>query len=671
MFDLTEGDTKRVIVVGAGPVGVRFTNELLNTYSDTHIHLFGNEPYKPYDRVQLSAVLAGNKSNSDIDLSLPEESHNFKYSVSRINAIDTFEKTVLDSHGNYHKYDYLVLALGARSFVPNIPNVDKKGVYTFRNMKDTEFLYSRVSSARHVTVVGGGLLGIEAAKGLRRLNTKVTLVQQAPHLMNRQLDSYGAAVLREKIEALGIDVIVNSGVREIIGDDRVEGVKLLGGKLIDCDTVLLCTGIQANVELAREAGLTVRKGIVVDDELQCSQNDVFAIGECTEHSGITYGLVSPGYEQAAIVANNLAQTIRHENDIDGELGSKDDLTRSQYSGSLTASRLKVLDEKVFSVGDVSDTSSTYFSKTFSFKDKKSGVYRKIKTYKGEITGAMAIGEWAETNRIQEAFRSKKKIRFWQRWLFPLSGKLWSSDDESVISWSDTAVVCQCNNITKKDILHAIDTVPNCQTVKFLQGHTSAGTVCGSCVPLLEQFFSEPQVNDGVKGKIGLLISAALALLMIALFILIPASTTSDSVLTISWFEKIWSDKFFKKLTGFTLSGITALGLVMSLRKRLNLKFIGEFALWRLVHVFVGVAGVALLMFHTGFHMGENLNRLLLINFLGAIFLGFIAATILGSSHKLSSSRARTQIKYWNFLHTLITWPLPVLIVVHIASVYYF
>ena len=261
----------------------------------THVQLFGNEPYQPYNRVQLSALLAGKINRDALDIPLPSSSEkpNFSYIVSVIRQINTATKTVTDADGREHDFDILVIATGARAHVPSIPGVNRSGVYTFRNLKDAEFLSARVVRSRHIVVVGGGLLGLEAAKGLLRFNTRVTVIQQGPRLMNRQLSDEAACRLQAQVESLGIRVIVDAGVRKIQGDQTIQSVLTNDGDIIECDTVLLCAGIKPNVELARAAGISVATGITVNDQLQTSHPDIYAIGECCEHRGLTYGLVTP------------------------------------------------------------------------------------------------------------------------------------------------------------------------------------------------------------------------------------------------------------------------------------------------------------------------------------------------------------------------------------------
>lgn len=645
---------QQIIVIGSGPVGMRFVQEVYKREPEARIRVFGNEPFQPYNRVQLSALLAGEIKRDQIDIPLPaaEEYPNFSFTIAAIRRIDIDARLVVDSQGGTHSFDKLVIATGARAHVPNIPGVDQSGVYTFRNLKDTEHLHTRITRTRHAVVVGGGLLGIEAARGLHRHGTEVTLVQQAPRLMNRQLDDSAGKLLREKVEGLGIRVITDSGVREIQGSGRVTGVRTRAGEEIICDTVLLCAGIKPNIELAREARLDVATGVLVNDQLQTSHPDIYAIGECCEHAGKTYGLVNPGFEQAAVVAEGM---------IRGE---------ASYQGSLAVSRLKVIGEQVCSMGDVVELPGHRFHSQITYQDLDAGIYRRLNLLRGRIIGAIAYGEWPEMNRVQEAFQSGRLLLPWQKWLFRTSGRLWPAQGAGeVANWPASAVVCQCNSVSKAALTDACKA--GFTSVADLQRCTGAGTVCGSCKPLLGQLLSDGARTEKERGWVYLLFGSLVALVLVGLVLLLPEAEVAGSVQANRWFENIWNNKLWKQVTGFTLLGMAALGMLMSLRKRLRWQWLGQFAYWRLLHIGLGVICAVLLVFHTGFHLGANFNRMLMLDFLCVLVLGAGASGIVALCHKMSPARARLVRKFTTWVHILVTWPLPALLGIHILSVYYF
>ncbi|MCP5171563.1 MAG: FAD-dependent oxidoreductase [Pseudomonadales bacterium] len=644
---------EHIIVIGAGPVGVRFAQELLKRQPLCRITLFGNEPSQPYNRVQLSSLLAGDVSYEDILMPLPDTARysGFQFKVCTIKSIDHENHRVIDTFGRIHTYTKLVIATGARAHQPNIPGLEQDGVFTFRNIKDTESLSSRIGRARHIVVVGGGLLGLEAARALLKANTRITLVQQGSRLMNRQLDDEGADLLQSKVEALGIRVIINSGVREILGDGRVTGVLTRDKEQIDCDTVLLCAGIKPNKEIALHSHIPVGQGIKVDDQLLTRVPDVYAIGECCEHRGTTYGLVNPGFEQAAICAEVIVN------------GS------ARYIGSIEVSRLKVLGEKICSMGEVAEVHPRPRLYMARFRRKKQGIYRKIVIYKGLLVGALGYGSWDESRRIQEAYNNHRRVWPWQLLWFLFTGKLFFGGSAgSVKQWPASTVVCQCNNIAQGMLIDAVEA--GCESIKSLQQKTGAGTVCGSCIPLLEQLSTAGiREKDSAWLPTGILSIAAAAI--VAAVLSLPAMSVSDSVQSISGVEQLWNDKFWKQVTGFSLLGMSVLGLLMSLRKKLKSKRLGKYTYWRLFHIALGALCAATLILHTGLHLGENFNRWLMVNFLSVLVLGALAGVVVSISHVLSSETSRKLRKFWQWAHLLVTWPLPLLLAVHIVTVYYF
>ncbi len=657
-FEPKESASKsHIIVVGSGPAGIRFAKEYLKRRPFAKVTVYGNEPCQPYNRVQLSALLAGDIGFEDIITDLPDKNRypNFSIEVCAIREIDTEKKLVVGLTGESIRYDRLVLATGSRPHVPNIPGVDQTGVYTFRNLKDTEFLYSRVSSARHIVVVGGGLLGLEAAKALSRFNTEVTLVQQGPRLMNRQLDESASEKLQSIVESHGIRVITDTGVRKIIGEGRVVGVVTRDKSRIKCDTVLLCAGIKPNIEIARSAKIKVGRGILVNDELSTSAQNVYAIGECCEHRGSTYGLVNPGYEQAAILADIMSGG------------------RSHYIGSLEISRLKVVGAPICSMGEVCDLEKRPFQNAFVYQNKRRNIYRKLVTHKGRLIGAVGFGEWEESRRVQESYQHQRRIWPWQVFWFWLTGNVFTKGkNDSALSWPSTAIVCQCNNITQGELVDAIAQGKN--TLTTLQEASTAGTVCGSCKPLLNQLLGSDSPPEKEKTASLILPISIFAIILALLVLSFPGFQVSDSVQKVNLLENIWNDKFWKQVTGFTLLSLSVIGLLMSIRKRFKIKLVtqlGNYAYWRLMHIILGLSCVSVLILHTGLHLGANFNRILMMDFIAIIIFGSLAGAVFSISHKLNTSSGRKLKSFWTWGHILVTWPLPILLGIHILSVYYF
>ncbi len=659
--DDADTQQKTVLVIGAGPAGIRFCHELLKQQPQRKVILFGDEAVLPYNRVLLSSLLAGEIQPDALLNPLPDTKQfpGFEFVVARIKEIHAKKRELVSTSGERYHYHKLVIATGSNAHKPDIPGIEMRGVYTFRDMKDTEYLYSRCARSRHVVIVGGGLLGIEAARALQRANTQITLVQQSRRLMNRQLDDTAAQLLQSKIEALGIRVITQSGVRAILGRERVEGVKLYLGGELECDTVLVCAGVKPNVQLAQHAQLKVMRGIVVDDQLRTSNKHIYAIGECSEHRGQTYGLISPGLEQAAAAANRIA-------------GNK----AMQYHGSQAISRLKVLNEQVCSMGEVSDLEFRSRRFEWVFQQKKQGIYRKIVVHKGHLTGVLCIGAWDDLTRVQEAWQNQRRIYPWQILRFLLFGELWTGEND-VNHWPASAIVCQCNLVSQGEIRQHIQ--QGCTSLEKISQSCKAGSTCGSCKPLLVSMLQDasPDASTaGLKERFwpAMLICSALALLFVGFLLAFPPLSVSDSVQQPTAFENIWNDKFWKQVTGFSLLGMSVIGLLMSLRKRLSSKiihYLGQYSIWRLAHLILGLACVVLLFFHTGLHFGSNLNFMLMLTFVSTLALGAATGLSLALGHLLPTNFSQGLRRFWTWAHIVIVWPLPILVGMHILSVYYF
>ncbi|MGR9106520.1 MAG: NAD(P)/FAD-dependent oxidoreductase [Gammaproteobacteria bacterium] len=399
-----------VIIVGAGPVGQCLSEELLRRKAPFEIKLFGDEPSEPYNREQLSSLLAGSVDFSDLlnPLTSASSSTSLEYINSRVSEIDPDNRSVTDQEGRRYAYDRLVLATGSRASLPALPGSGLAGVYTFRTLRDAEALRARLSRARHIVVVGGGdILGVEVAYALAKSSTEITLVQHGERLLKRRLDQAAAAELHRRIESKGIRLVLNQRVRLIKGDQRVEGITTRFGECIPCDTVVFCTGVEPNIELAIQSGIRVQRGIVVDDHLRTSAKNVFAIGECCEHCRNASGVVAAGLEQARVLADRLT-------------GGK-----SVYSGSEQVIGLKVLGGEVTSIGTVTESGKGLSHKELVYRPKAGGNYRKLVLDHGRVIGALGVGFWPESGRIHEAVRNRRYLFPWQRWKFRVSGLVWN------------------------------------------------------------------------------------------------------------------------------------------------------------------------------------------------------------------------------------------------------
>ena len=368
-----------LIVIGNGMAAARLVDELarraLGRYA---VAVIGEEPRLAYNRVLLSALLADEVGFDDIELRPArwwrDRGVTLRYGV-RATAVDAAARNVTLAGGTRLSFSKLVFATGSQPIKPDIPGMDLPGVLTFRDVDDVNAIAASKAAGTRVVVIGGGLLGLEAAYGLAKAGARVTLLHLMDRLMERQLDHRAALMLRRAVEARGIAVRLQAQTARIAGNGKVEGVELRDGTTIAADAVVVAVGIRANAALARTAGLEVGRGIVVDDHLETNAAGVHAIGECAEHRGCCYGLVEPAYEQAQLLARRLA----------GE--------RASYPGSVLATNLKVSGVNVFSAGDF--LGATAEAEEIVLSDPAAGVYKKLVIAHGRLVGAVLFGDTAD------------------------------------------------------------------------------------------------------------------------------------------------------------------------------------------------------------------------------------------------------------------------------------
>lgn len=371
--------SESLIVIGNGMAAARFVDELaqraLGRYA---VAVIGEEPRLAYNRVLLSALLADEVDFDDIELKPArwwrDRGVTLRYG-ERATQVDAAARNVTLAGGTQLAFSKLVFATGSQPIRPDIPGMDLPGVLTFRDVDDVNAIAATKAAGARVVVIGGGLLGLEAAYGLAKAGARVTLLHLMDRLMERQLDQRAALMLKRAVEAKGIAVRLQAQTARIAGSGRVEAVELRDGTTISADTVVVAVGIRANIGLARAAGLDVGRGIVVDDHLETSTAGVHAIGECAEHRGYCYGLVEPAYEQAQLLARRLA----------GE--------RASYPGSVLATNLKVSGVNVFSAGDFLATTDE--AEEIVFSDPAVGVYKKLIIAHDRLVGAVLFGDTAD------------------------------------------------------------------------------------------------------------------------------------------------------------------------------------------------------------------------------------------------------------------------------------
>lgn len=661
-----------IIIIGTGPVGVRFVDELRKLDPDTPVILFGDEPWEAYNRVKLSHLLAGDVGLDQLSISqnITSDDNTQVYYHCRIQQIQPEHKRVVDAQGRTHSYQQLIIATGSSARLPDINGIHKTGVYTFRNLKDTQALLSRQSRSRHTVVIGGGLLGLEAAYAMRRMNTQVSVIDHNLYLMFHQLDEPAGQQLQAHMESLGIQVLTDNSVVEVVGD-TVTGVVLRDGQRLDCDTVIVAAGITANTQLALESGIAIGRGIKVDEHLQTSLPDIYAIGECAEHEAIVYGVVAPGYEQAAVLAHHLT------NQKTGLLADKHEPVR--YGGSITATRLKVAGTQVYSMG-TKDVDKTSGHRAYTYRDTAQNRYRKMIVHRGRLAGAVVLGDYAETQRLQDAVVQHRRVWLWQRRRWQRQGRLWKDSGQKVSEWPADAIVCQCMGISRGQLTDCLQqTPPGDCTAQQLADTTGASTVCGTCKPLVTELVTDyapdaASVFEPVRAFKTLATLSLMGLLAIAAYFLLPTIPfveTIQSGVALGWqWDELWRDSWFKQISGFTVLGLTAVLLLLSIRKRLSVRWL-DFAWWRVVHIGLGVLTLGGLLAHTGLRFGSNINFYLMSFFAALILVGTVAGLAIAFEHRLKPSVAQVIRRQSLWLHIVLFWPVPVLLGFHIFKTYYY
>jgi nitrite reductase (NADH) large subunit len=470
--------TRRLVVVGNGMAGVRAIEEVLaRQRSGTFdITVFGDEPYGNYNRILLSNVLAGSDDPAEIYLNpvdwYVDSGIDLRAGV-RVVRIDRYARIVQGDDGSVTRYDKLILATGSRSFFPPMAGLwaDNKtltdGVFGFRTLDDTAAMIEQAEHRTNAVIIGGGLLGLEAARGLQNRGLTVEVVHASPTLMNAQLDDSAGAILRRSVEDLGIQVHTDKRTTEVRTDDdgRLSGIVFADGETIDCDMLVVAAGIRPNVGLAQRAGLTVERAIVVDDHMRSIDDDaIYVVGECAQHRGQVYGLVAPLWEQAAVLADHLTGTN----------------TRAAYHGSRTATKLKVAGVDVAAMGlkapELPDDEFVQYS------EPRQGVYKTIVIRDGKLVGATLVGDVSKVAFLTQAFDSGLPLPAER---VSLMFDIGTPDvSVGVAELSDDAQVCNCNGVNKATLVACVQ--DGKRSVTGVMAKTKAGKGCGSCKELVGQ-----------------------------------------------------------------------------------------------------------------------------------------------------------------------------------------
>lgn len=454
-------------MIGNGMAGVRTIEEILKLAPDYfEMTVFGNEPHPNYNRIQLSTVLQGDTSFPEIILNSwewYENNHIQLFTGEAITSIDTGKKQVISDKGRVTEYDELIIATGSSSFILPVPGADKEGVTGFRDIQDCETMIKVSKQYKKAVVIGGGLLGLEAARGLLNLGMKVDVVHLMPDLMERQLDPTASSMLKRELESQGMNFLLEKQTTEIFGEERVEGLRFSDGTEIQADLVVMAVGIKPNTVVAKVSGISVNRGIVVDDYMVTSDPSIYAVGECAEHRGTVYGLVAPLYEQGKVLAAHIRG-----------------IETKPYEGSVTGTQLKVSNVDLYSAGEILDSPHT---KAIKIHNEYDGVYKKVLIKDNQIVGIVLYGDTKDSTRLYKMLSTQEDISGMTSISLLHTGCGGGPEVSDAASMTADDLVCGCNGVTKGTIVDAITSL-GLTTVEEVGSCTNAGRSCGRCKSLI-------------------------------------------------------------------------------------------------------------------------------------------------------------------------------------------
>ncbi|MCM3675488.1 nitrite reductase large subunit NirB [Peribacillus simplex] len=453
---------QKLVLIGNGMAGVRCIEEILKIQPERfEVTVIGSEPHPNYDRIQLSNVLQGATTIDDItinDWNWYKENNITLFSGETVTNIDTTKQIIYSDANREVEYDQLILATGSIPFILPIKGADKKGVTAFRNIEDCEKMIEYSKNNKKAAVIGGGLLGLEAARGLLNLGMQVDVIHLSEYLMERQLDPTAGKMLQRELESQGMNFHLGKQTQEVLGEIDVNGLRFSDGEEINADLVVMAVGIKPNVQMAQNCGIPVNRGIIVDDYMETRIPNIYAVGECAEHREMVYGLVAPLYEQGKVLAKRICG-----------------LEGKSYEGSVLSTKLKVSGVDVFSAGEIFEDEKAKSIKEFN---EWNGTYKKVMIRNGKISGAVLFGDTKESNTLLSMINKNADVSEYL--------KVGTSGEPSVslaTSMSHEEIICGCNGVTKGDIVTAIES-KGLTSIEEVKGCTNASRSCGGCKPLV-------------------------------------------------------------------------------------------------------------------------------------------------------------------------------------------
>lgn len=467
---------QKLVIVGNGMAPGRALEKLFATAPDQYeVTIFNAESRVNYDRIMLSPVLSGEKAFEDIIIHNDDwyKEHNVTlHKGHKVSNIDRTKKQVTSEGGITATYDKLIISTGSLPFIIPLPGHKLDGVLAYRDLDDVTAMQAAAKAGGAAVVIGGGLLGLEAAAGLKQQGMDVTVIHLMPTLMERQLDPAAGYMLAKELESRGIKILCEANTKEITGNGKVEAVHLDDGTIIPASIVVMAVGIRPNSGIAKDAGLEVGRGIVVSDNMQTSDPDIFSLGECAEVGGVCYGLVAPLYQMANVLAANLS------GDADAKFVAQD-----------TPTRLKVTGINLYSAGDFAEGEDR---EEIVFRDATSGVYKRLILRDNKIIGVVLYGEASDGPWFSEKLKTQEDIsEIRDMLIFGQNAVLGGANVDplaAVTALPDSAEICGCNGICKGDIVTAINE-KGLTDLAGVRAHTKASASCGSCTGLVEQLMT--------------------------------------------------------------------------------------------------------------------------------------------------------------------------------------
>ncbi|MGG1633082.1 nitrite reductase large subunit NirB [Paenibacillus sp. NRS-1760] len=455
---------EKLVVIGNGMAGMKCVDEIIRLAPNKfRITVFGNEQHPNYNRILLSKVLQGDSSIDSIvinDWSWYEERGIHLYTGETVAHIHSDSQYVTTLSGIRADYDHLIIATGSSAFIPPIAGVHKSGVISFRNIDDCKTMIEYAKKYKKAAVIGGGLLGLEAARGLLNLGMETDVIHNAPYLMNRQLDRMSSDMLRKELEEQGMRFWLSRETESITGLNRAKGIRFTNGSSLEADLIVISVGIRPNVELAQKSGIDTNRAIIVDDYMRTSKPYIYAVGECAEHRGVAYGLVAPLYEQGKVLAKSICGHISEP-----------------YLGSVPYAQLKVSGVEVFSVGEIRPEEAETAIQQF---DGIRGTYKKVTMKEGTVRGAILFGDTAEGTTLLGLVKRRAAVA---ELIAPPSVGGSSANDELAANMPERETVCACNAVNKSAIMCAV-IEDGLQTLEQVRDRTKASSSCGGCRPIV-------------------------------------------------------------------------------------------------------------------------------------------------------------------------------------------